>query len=189
MIQPTPKPRRRLHIGDLSVSRDPVVLETLLGSCVSVCLFDPVAGIGGMNHIFLPGTPDQVRESRSTRFGINAMELLINGIMGLGGRRARLRAKVFGGAQILPSIPTAQSTGLRNLAFVERFLALESIPVLAQDVGGTATRILKFHTDTGTVLVRRIHPMELRAVLEAEADLHRQVKRAMQKDTDVTLFT
>jgi chemotaxis receptor (MCP) glutamine deamidase CheD len=130
-----------------------------------------------------------VRASRSTRFGTNAMELLINGIMGLGGRRARLRAKVFGGARILPGIPSAQSTGLRNLAFVERFLALESIPVLAQDVGGTATRILKFHTDTGTALVRRVHPTELRVVLDAEADLRRRVRRAMQRDTDVTLFT
>ncbi|MGH7767165.1 MAG: chemotaxis protein CheD, partial [Candidatus Binatia bacterium] len=88
-----------IHIGGVFASRDPTVVRTVLGSCVSACLFDPLTNVGGMNHFMLPdGEPDG---DQPTRYGINAMEVLINEIMKLGGERRRLRAKVFGAGHVL----------------------------------------------------------------------------------------
>ena len=86
-------------VGGVFASREPAVVTTLLGSCIAACLFDPVAGVGGMNHFLLPGTVGQTEGC--TRYGVHAMELLINDIMKLGGDRRRLKAKVFGGAQVM----------------------------------------------------------------------------------------
>ena len=92
------KPVVYMHIGQYFASKDPVIIQTVLGSCVSVCFFDPVTRIGGMNHILYSG---EVRSSYdyNARYGINAMELLINEMVGLGAVRSRLIAKVFGGGK------------------------------------------------------------------------------------------
>src|SRR5262245_42002874 len=92
-------PKKSIHIGGVYVSRAATVIHTVLGSCVSACLFDPLCGIGGMNHFLLPDPYDD--DGLPTRYGINAMEILINEIMRLGGDRRRLQAKAFGGAAVL----------------------------------------------------------------------------------------
>ena len=79
-----PEQRKRIYIGEIVASATPLVVQTLLGSCVAVCLRDPATGVGGMNHILLPGRCD------GARCGVNAMELLINAIMQKGGDRRRL---------------------------------------------------------------------------------------------------
>jgi len=79
------KKQINIHIGDYYASEEPVIITTLLGSCVAVCLFDGENRIGGMSHIFLPGRAEWDRFDSSARYGINAMELLINKIMKLGG--------------------------------------------------------------------------------------------------------
>ncbi len=86
--------RRRIYVGEVVASATPLLLQTLLGSCVAVCLWDPVACIGGMNHILLPGRGDG--DDRPSRYGVHAMELLINAIMNQGGDRRKLVAKAFG---------------------------------------------------------------------------------------------
>ncbi|MGA2401571.1 MAG: chemotaxis protein CheD [Syntrophobacteraceae bacterium] len=94
----------RIHIGGLHASKEPAVIDTVLGSCVAVCLHDAVERIGGMNHILLPGEAELTHFDTSARYGINAMELLINTIATLGGNRRRIAAKAFGGAHILPEL-------------------------------------------------------------------------------------
>lgn len=103
-----------IHIGELYASKNPAVVHTLLGSCVAVCMFDPIKRIGGMNHILLPGNGDLKDFSDSTRYGINAMELLINMIMNLGGNRNRLVAKAFGGGNILAGISEENGPGQKK---------------------------------------------------------------------------
>ena len=94
-------PTRRIYIGEVVASATPMLVQTLLGSCVAVCLRDPVASIGGMNHILLPGRCDG--DNRPSRCGVQAMELLINAIMNQGGDRRRLVAKVLVRAMWLPN--------------------------------------------------------------------------------------
>lgn len=179
----------RIHIGDYYASRDGRIIYTLLGSCVAVCLWDPVARIGGMNHILMPGKADLKQFDVSARYGINAMELLINRIMNLGGSRKRLVAKIFGGARTLVTIPETHSMGPRNAEFVMEFLKSESIPIRGKDVGGQRSRRIFFHTDTGDVFLKRGSLLDVTALVKLEKKMQRTVKKESQDYGDVTLFS
>jgi chemotaxis receptor (MCP) glutamine deamidase CheD len=174
-----PEQRKRIYIGEIVASATPMVLQTLLGSCVAVCLRDPVTGVGGMNHILIPGRCD------GARCGVNAMELLINAIMQRGGDRRRLVAKVFGGANVLPALqsPTA---GEQNAAFVRNFLATERIALVAQRLGGTHAVQVHFRTDTGKTIVHSVNGSRLPSILSAE-DAYR-CDAAKGTDGDTVLF-
>ncbi|MGB8364289.1 MAG: chemotaxis protein CheD [Rhizomicrobium sp.] len=126
--------------GDCYVTDDPrEVLTTILGSCIAVCLRDPVAGIGGMNHFLLPEGEGTDRDAQ--RYGVNAMEVLINAILKRGGSRQRLEAKVFGGANVVVAL---SDVGSRNVQFAKQFLANEGITVRGGDVGGASARRIQF---------------------------------------------
>ena len=177
-----------IHIGEVYASQEPAVVRTILGSCVAVCLFDPAMRIGGMNHILLPGRADLTKFNVAARYGINAMELLINKIMGLGGHRDRLVAKVFGGAHLLPAISKKNGTGEKNAAFAVEFLQNEDIRIFNKDVGGHASRKIYFHTDTGEVLLKRIGSQYQRNIF-AKQELHaRCIRKEADKAGKVTLF-
>lgn len=131
--------------GEFHASRDPVVLSTILGSCVAVCLHDPASGIGGMNHFLLPDGGGS-QDARSERYGVNAMEQLINALLRLGARRAGLVAKAFGGANMSPRLAPI---GDANARFARQFLATEGITCLAESFGGTNARRVLFWPQTG----------------------------------------
>jgi len=179
----------RIHAGDVTVSSQPASLFTLLGSCVSVCLHDPEARVGGMNHILLPGRADLSRFDDAARFGINAMELLINRLMKAGARRPSLRAKVFGGARVLPSIPEESSPGRRNVSFVLEFLQMEGIPLVSREVGGERPLRIYFHTHTGEVFLQRVPEVGvLGRIRSEEEDLLSLLARDLGKEGEVELF-
>jgi chemotaxis protein CheD len=178
-----------IHIGELYASSEPLIIQTLLGSCVAVCLFDPVKGIGGMNHILLPGRADLKSFDDDTRYAINAMELLINKIMALGGVRVRLIAKVFGGANVIPGISKKYCTGEKNAAFVLDFLRIENIKVAGQDLGGNESRKIYFHTATGEVFLKRLHSPYDRDIAYEEQKFSKRIKKKAKKPGDVTLFS
>ncbi|MBI2769483.1 MAG: chemoreceptor glutamine deamidase CheD [Burkholderiales bacterium] len=133
-------------------------ISTVLGSCVSSCLWDPVGRIGGMNHFMLPGepAPAPLPWAVSARFGIYAMEVLINEMIRLGADRSRLVAKVFGGARVLQGFETID-VGSKNSAFVLNFLREEGIRIAAQDLLGVAPRKLHFFPETGKVQMKKLH--------------------------------
>src|SRR4051794_8740670 len=121
----------RVLPGQYFASAQDVAIVTVLGSCVAACLRDTERGIGGMNHFMLPRErSDAGVASTSARYGVNAMELLINDVMRLGARRGRLVAKVFGGGNVLAGC-TLLNVGQANADFVTEFLRAESIPVVA----------------------------------------------------------
>lgn len=142
-----------LHPGQLVVSASPSAITTVLGSCVAVCLFDPVARVGGINHFLLP---HHVERERSPRFGSVAVPMLIEEVCRQGASRASLLAKVFGGGSILAAFRREGQLGEANVALALRLLDEASIPVLEQDVGGRAGRKVIFHTDDGTAWVRSL---------------------------------
>lgn len=138
---------RRIHVvqGGHAVSSDEdVCLTTILGSCVSACIWDPQARLGGMNHFLLPEAPGGAPGDR--RYGVQAMELLINGLLARGARRDRLKAKVFGGGRMSDGMA---DIGGRNAEFVRRFLRDEDIPIEGESLGGSAARRLQFWPTTG----------------------------------------
>jgi chemotaxis protein methyltransferase CheR len=152
-----------LTVGDVRASSKPAVFKTVLGSCVAACLFDPEARIGGMNHFALPA--ESAKDTGSCRFGVHAMELLINEIMRLGGDRRRFQAKVFGGAT---STKLSVATGPRNAQFILEFLHAERIPLAAYHLGGTTGWQLHFYTDTGRALVKPLDSAVFDKVLSDE---------------------
>jgi chemotaxis protein CheD len=142
------RPHQRIHVvqGEHHVSGDPdAVLTTILGSCIAVCMTDPVRGVGGMNHFLLPeGRSDGADEGR--RYGVNLMELLINDLLRLGARRENLQAKLFGGARMFDGL---SDVGAGNAAFAEKFLRDEGIPVVGASMGGTGARRVQYWPTTG----------------------------------------
>jgi chemotaxis protein CheD len=176
----TVKKEVAIHIGDCHVSREPTVIRTVLGSCVAVCLFDPVTQIGGMNHILLPGQADLQHYDAPTRYALNAMDLLINDIMKLGGKRYNLTAKVFGGGHIIPGISEEFGMGQKNIAFVLEFLRVENIRITGQDLGGVDSRRVYFHTDSGAVFLKRIVSANLGLAKTEEKYIKRVQKQGFQ---------
>lgn len=122
-----------------------VLFSTILGSCVAVCLWDEGAGLGGMNHFLLPFGPKAAAASPE-RYGVHAMEVLINALLKTGARRNRLQAKLFGGARMSAAL---SDIGLSNARFAREFLATEDIPCLAESLGGNSARRVLFRPSTG----------------------------------------
>ena len=162
---------------------EPTILTTLLGSCVAVCLRDPGTGVAGMNHILLP---EGAKEEGMARFGVHAMELLINKMMRLGGDRRRFVAKAFGGGNVLPCL-LAPTVGDRNASFVRDFLALEGIRLVAQRLGGESAVEIRFRTDTGKVIVRSADGSPLSATAITE-EAYRHTPAAIPVQGEISLF-
>lgn len=134
-----------INQGEYAVGDTPeTMITTLLGSCIAVCLHDPQAHVGGMNHILLPEETGGAASGAS--FGVNAMELLINAVIKAGGDRRQLTAKVFGGSRMVRGL---SDIGDRNRTFVMNFLAAERIPCLGESTGGEAGRRLQFWPHSG----------------------------------------
>ncbi len=136
--------------GRLFASAEAVQVSTILGSCVSVCLWDPEARVGGSNHFLLPdGTPP------SPRFGVSATPLLLESVLEKGARRGSLRARIVGGACVIEAMrQTAQHLGARNVEVARERLAHERIPIVAEDVGGDHGRKLVFEVQSGMVMIK-----------------------------------
>ncbi len=176
-----------IYIGGVFASRDGAVVRTLLGSCIATCLWDPRSGVGGMNHFLLPEPTNGDGQGDLSRFGIHAMELLIGKIQRLGGDRRTVQAKVFGGGHVLQMKETGVGVPERNIRFIRQFMADENIPVVAEDVGGTAARQVVFHTQSGKALLKRL-PSTQFPQLEVERAHQREAARIQAKNGDVTLF-
>lgn len=150
-----PKPDYYLHSDGVLVSAEACTVMTILGSCVSVCLWDPVRRIGGMNHFLLPHQTGH--GARASRFGSTAVKLLIEKLDSLGCRRRDLHAKVFGGACINGIVGAEGSNlGAKNVEVAIAALELDGIPIISKDVGGNCGRKVLFRTDDGTAWVRKI---------------------------------
>ena len=160
----------KVQPGEFYATDHDIAIVTVLGSCVAACLRDRESGIGGLNHFMLPHSGrDAGPASTSARYGVNAMELLINELIHLGARRRNLEAKVFGGGNMLEGC-TVLNIGQANARFVTEFLRAESIPVAGSDLEGNGSRKVCFFPATGRVLVRGIDRSAERAALaETEA--------------------
>ena len=136
------------------MSAEPAIITTVLGSCVSVCLYDARLHIGGMNHYQMPIWDG--RELASPKYGNIAIERLIEKMMDLGSSPDRLIAKVFGGGQVLQSSNSVLNIGKRNIEVGQYVLEKQGISIVASDVGGHAGRKLIYNTESGVVMVKRL---------------------------------
>lgn len=178
----------QITAGESYVTDDPEeMVGTMLGSCVSVCLRDTRLGVGGMNHFLLPdsdGASDDV-ELLEMRYGVFAMEHLLNEVLKMGGQRERLEAKVFGGGTILPNL---RAIGQHNVEFVRRFLRDEKLRVESAHVGGSISRRIVFHPGSGKVFVRPMRSDLNRQVAEAEGHYVESLRDCGDGSGGVELF-
>ncbi|MFZ0497703.1 MAG: chemoreceptor glutamine deamidase CheD [Steroidobacteraceae bacterium] len=177
--------------GEYYVSRSDEAISTVLGSCVSACVRDPLRGLGGMNHFMLPedtavGPNDWLDPAigLATRYGSYAMESLINDLLKLGATRERLEIKLFGGGRILAAMT---DVGGRNVDFIRNYMSLEGYRVAAEDLGGTQPRRVVYFPVSGRARLRKLRPVENRIISHHEqlylASLGRQAAGG-----DVELF-
>ncbi len=165
---PPATPVMRIEAGGVHASKAAMEIRTVLGSCVAACVYDPALRIGGMNHFMLPSGESS---DRPARYGVHAMELLINQVMKLGGERSRLRAKVFGGASVIKALKSGADVGRKNSEFIRAFLAAERIPIEAEQLGGEYPLEVRFHTGTTRARVR--------AIIDRSADIFRSEQRVV----------
>lgn len=173
----------RIVVGDVFTSPHPSTVSTLLGSCVAACLFDPVAKVGGMNHFLVPDAGDD--GPNALRYGVHAMERLINDLLNLGANKRRLKAKVFGASEILK---IASGVPQKNANFVFAFLKKEGIPVVGQRLGGERPMQVMFKTDSGQAFVR-VRPEAVKQVMRQEAQAVSRFEESIApKGGEIELF-
>jgi len=144
-----------LHPGQVFAAAEPHQVTTILGSCVAVCLWDPMSGVGGVNHFLLPHWAGNGQSS--ARFGNVAVDRLINRLLDFGGTRRNLLAKVFGGACVLEAFRgSSNQLGKNNVDIALKLLDAERIPVITCEVGGQHGRKLIFQTDDGVAWIKRL---------------------------------
>lgn len=147
-----------LYPGTLFAQKQDCMITTILGSCVSVCIWDRVARFGGMNHFLLPLWNGEGLQT--PKYGNIAILLLIERVLGLGSRRDNLVAKVFGGANVLEGAKGFFNIGERNIMIAEDMLQENRISVIGRDCGGSSGRKLLFRTETGEALVKKMKPQD-----------------------------
>ncbi len=153
------------------------ILTTVLGSCIACCMYDPVARVGGMNHFLLAEPSPNSGTVVDQNYGIYLMELLINQMMTRGGVKSRMKAHIYGGANMHAGMTRI---GDANAVFATNFLADEKIPLIRKDVGGDTARRVDFDPVMGRT--------RCRIVERIAAPAPKPIVRPQEKGGEVELF-
>ncbi|GMR16865.1 MAG: chemoreceptor glutamine deamidase CheD [Gammaproteobacteria bacterium] len=157
--------------GEYYVSVQGELISTVLGSCISACIHDPVVGIGGMNHFMLPVSKKNIKAmdkaSDATRYGNYAMEKLVNEILKAGGKKQNLEVKLFGGGKVLAGLNTFD-IGLQNITFIRGYVAFEELNVISSDLGDIYPRKVLYFTDTGKIKMKKLRNIHNKTISERE---------------------
>ena len=170
--------------GEFYVDSDDTPIVTVLGSCVAVCLRDPAAQVGGMNHFLLPDGGDSGVAGTAGRYGVNAMEMLINELVKRGAQRRRLEAKVFGGGHVMKNF-TSLNVGQRNAEFTKEFLKTEEIRLLSEDLLDIYPRKVCFLPKSGRALVKKLAAADETLVLQEKQYQSRLVEKPVTGDIEL----
>jgi chemotaxis protein CheD len=174
--------------GEYYVTARPMLIVTVLGSCVAACIRDRVSGIGGMNHFMLPSLGDSGQPiNTSACYGTYAMEILIKQLLEMGAQRKNLEAKIFGGGNLLKGI-TVDNVGELNSEFVRNYLKREQIPVVAEDLLDIYPRKVYFFTDHGRVMVKKLLRLHNGTIIEREREHSSRLRNDMAVRGDMDLF-
>ena len=174
----------RIGGGEYFASDSEVMISTLLGSCVAVCLYDPFQKVAGMNHIMSSRkeytASEQVCYQEDGKYGFCAMDLLIREMMQKGAVFKNMRAKIFGGASLFK--PYNECTieycvGEENIRFVMNYLKINSIPIVSKAVGGEYGKVIRFYSDNYTVKVRKIEKRSTPVLIQKDNEAWETLKQ------------
>lgn len=187
------KPMWVLHPGDFASSKDDMVLCTVLGSCIAVVLYDQRLEMGGMNHFMLPELTNKRAffSDESGKYGMFAMELLINDMIKRGSRKENWVAKVFGGGHVLHGTGASGMVSRvpeNNIEFAEAYLENEKIPIVSRDTGGNQGRKIYLYTTTGKVLLKRLESQLIKNVVAEEENYEKTIHQVPKKAEGPVFF-
>jgi len=170
--------------GEYYVTCESEIVVTVLGSCISVCVRDPVAGVGGMNHFMLP-----VRQHKSVgswsvdssqeqamRYGDSAMKRLLNEILSHGGRRENLEAKIFGGGRIIEQMT---DIGASNIDFIHKYVKSIGLRLVNEDTGGIYPRKVYYFLQEGKVRVKKLRTLHNDTIIQREVSYLEQLDESV----------
>jgi len=146
-----------LNAGDVVVSRGPSILETILGSCVSVCLWDEGLKLGGMNHFLLPHMSRCIKSP--TFSGSESIKILIGEVLKLGANTRRLKAKIFGGCRVINGCDNTFNVGMQNIRVAKEMLSSYGIPIIMDLTGKDYGIKLVFYPNTGRAFVKKLESL------------------------------
>ncbi|NLV86553.1 MAG: chemotaxis protein CheD [Clostridiales bacterium] len=153
-----------IGISDLNIATNGDVLVTYaLGSCVGICLYDPVSKIAGLSHIMLPTIKDfKDPNAQKEKYADTAIEILLNKMLAAGALRIRIRAKIAGGAQMFAPVNNTSLAGIgeRNIIAVKNELARLKIPITAEDTGKNYGRTLFLDSNDGSMKIKSVNKGE-----------------------------
>lgn len=180
----------KILAGEYFATQNGEVLYTVVGSCITTCIYDQKKKIAGMNHFLLPGMvrPDEMMSSEVGRYGMFAMELLIGELIKLGARREGLQAKLFGGGSVLKFRWNDGDITESNIRFAKKFLELEGIPTVKEDVGGNSGRMILFFSDSNRVLLKRFDPKKEQRFYQDEEAYKRKIFQKRLSKSPLRLF-
>lgn len=167
--------------GEYFVDTEDVLIQTTLGSCIAACLWDRTAMVGGLNHFMLPEG-----NGESGRYGLFAMELLINEMLKKGANKGRMEAKVFGGGAVISGM-SSLNVGERNTNFVLDFLKTERIPVVSKDVMDVYPRKVCYLPRSGKAMVKRLAAAS-DAILQQDRSAVQKVQPVASNGGSIDLF-
>ncbi|MGL4369471.1 MAG: chemotaxis protein CheD, partial [Spirochaetota bacterium] len=187
-----PSAGKHIHLlpGDYIVSGDDITVSTVLGSCISVCFYSDSSPFFGMNHFMLPEsqypekTKKEIMHSDAAFYGINAMEVVINALIHKGVEKSKLKAKVFGGGNVISMRTDGKTVGEQNIEFTMKFLQMEKIPIVACSVGGNYARKIIYFQHSHEVHLRKLSHIADRFIAHEEKAL----RRPHGKKADIEMF-
>lgn len=178
--------------GEIYVTKHEEIVSTVLGSCISACIWDEKMGVGGMNHFMLPLKRDQngrsgwqKNASYTNRYGNWAMEFLINEVMKNGGFKDNLKVKIFGGGKIISAMT---DVGESNIKFALEYLHEEQLNLVSQDVGGPWPRKVMFHPTSGRAQIKKLQSMHNDTIQRRENQYMHDIEEQETDAGDVELF-
>ncbi len=175
--------------GEYYVTKHDEMITTVLGSCISVCIYEQSIGMGGMNHFMLPSSNSMSDSedllSDSFRYGDVAMERMINDLLRNGADKRKIKFKAFGGGQIIKQMT---SVGERNIRFLRKFMMLEGYKLDAQDLGGIHPRKVNFFPQEGRVLVKKLQHMHNDTIAARETKYKSELDTPVDSFGDIDLF-
>lgn len=175
--------------GEHFISNEDIILQTLLGSCISVCMYSDHDDLIGMNHFMLPGiiNPKQFHQSDYGRYGMYAMDKLIGEFIQRGIKKEKLKAKVFGGANILNFGKGSETISSYNIKFIINYLDRENIPIISSHLGGNRSRKILFFSLTKKVFLKEMSGREEGKVIKEEIFYKNKIVEKTKKQ-DIILF-
>ncbi|MBN2039824.1 MAG: chemotaxis protein CheD [Spirochaetes bacterium] len=162
-----------IHPGEFHVSGEDKIISTLLGSCVAVCLHDPVNSVSGMNHFMLPGriTKSDIINDDYAKYGTSAIYNLLLQLYKHGAKKENLIAKIFGGGHVLDKITDKKGIPFDNIRVAKLYMEIEDIPIVDIDVGDKFTRKIFMDVRSGKVFLKKTTKAEvINLVVQRELD-------------------